>query len=150
MKNNTENTYNTKKLFTKLNNECKINPREYSPLVLAYIGDAVFEMFIRTKIVSKGNAPVNKLHKQAKEYVKASSQAAMYNNIKSYLTEEEIAVFKRGRNAKSSTIPKNADLLDYKYATGLEALCGYLYLDGKIDRLQYLINLGIEIKKSQG
>lgn len=147
-----ENTSNTEKLLEVLHNQCKIrnvNPREYSPLVLAYVGDAVFEIFIRTEIVSRGNAPVNKLHKAAKEYVKASSQAAMYHKIKSYLTEEEEAVFKRGRNAKSSTVPKNADLLDYKHATGLEALCGYLYLDGQINRLQYLINLGIEDKNSE-
>lgn len=124
-----------------------VKPREYSPLVLAYIGDAVFELIIRTEIVSKGNAPVNKLHEAVREYVNASAQANMYHRIKNYLTEEEEAIFKRGRNAKSSSVPKNADLLDYKHATGLEALCGYLYLDGQIDRLRYLINLGMKEQK---
>ncbi|HQD49600.1 MAG TPA: ribonuclease III domain-containing protein [Defluviitaleaceae bacterium] len=121
-----------------------VKPREYSPLVLAYIGDAVFEIFIRTAIVVKGNAPVNKLHKAAKEYVKASAQAEIYEKIKSCLTEEEESIFKRGRNAKSATVPQNALLSDYRHATGLEALFGYLYLDGQIERLQYLMNLGIE------
>lgn len=145
-----ENEFNTKKLLNTLNDQIKKNdvkPREYSPLVLAYIGDAVFEIFIRTEVVSRGNAPVNKLHKTAREYVKASAQAKIYDKIKTYLTEEEEAVFKRGRNAKSGTVPKNADLSDYKHATGLEALFGYLYLDGQIERLQYLIDLGIENSK---
>ncbi|HOA81751.1 MAG TPA: ribonuclease III domain-containing protein [Defluviitaleaceae bacterium] len=137
----------TSKLLNTLNEQVKNNdvkPREYSPLVLAYIGDAVFEIFIRTAVVIKGNASVNKLNKTVREYVKASGQAEIYDKIKSYLTEEEESIFKRGRNAKSVTVPKNALLSDYKHATGLEALLGYLYLDGQIERLQYLIKLGIE------
>lgn len=146
---NMENEAGINKLLMSVNRSFGVknaNPREYSPLVLAYIGDAVFEIFIRTGVVAEGNAPVNKLHKKAKEYVNASAQAAIYNVIKPHLTEEEEAVFRRGRNAKSSTVPKNANLLDYKYATGLEALCGYLYLDGQIDRLGELISLGIKSK----
>lgn len=145
-----ENDSNIKRILTDIHNSVEIKivkTREYSPLVLAYIGDAVFELFIRTEIVSRGNAPVNKLHKEVRDYVKASAQANMYNRIKSYLTEEEETIFRRGRNAKSSSVPKNAKLLDYKHATGLEALCGYLYLDGQIERLQYLINLGLNIQK---
>ncbi|NLM13093.1 MAG: ribonuclease III [Epulopiscium sp.] len=145
-----ENDSNVQKILEGAHQSIEIKnikPREYSPLVLAYIGDAVFELFIRTEIISRGNAPVNKLHQAVREYVKASAQANIYNKIKDYLTEEEEAIFKRGRNAKSSSVPKNADLLDYKHATGLEALCGYLYLDGQIDRLRYLINLAIEEQK---
>lgn len=145
-----ENDSNIKRILTDIHNSVEIKivkTREYSPLVLAYIGDAVFELFIRTEIVSRGNVPVNKLHKEVRDYVKASAQANMYNRIKSYLTEEEETIFRRGRNAKSSSVPKNAKLLDYKHATGLEALCGYLYLDGQIERLQYLINLGLNIQK---
>lgn len=147
-----KNELNTQKFLMAARDSLQIrnvDPRVYSPLVLAYIGDAIFEVFIRTEIVSRGNAPVNKLHKMAKEYVKASAQAAMYRSIQPFLTEEEEAVFKRGRNAKAGSVPKNADLMDYKHATGLEAICGYLYLGGQIKRLQYLINLAIEEKKEE-
>lgn len=119
------------------------NPRELSPLVLAYIGDAVFELFVRTMVLSKGNAPVNKMHKRSREIVKAKGQSDMYFKIEDMLTEEEQSVFRRGRNAKSHTMPKNANLIDYKHATGLEALFGYLYLQGKMERLMMLFNKGI-------
>ena len=119
------------------------NPKELSPLVLAYIGDAVFELFVRTLVLSKGNAPVNKMHKCSREIVKAKGQSNMYFKIEDMLTEEEQGVFRRGRNAKSHTMPKNADLMDYKHATGLEALFGYLYLQGKIERLTALFNKGV-------
>lgn len=121
-----------------------INPRELSPLVLAYIGDAVFEVFVRMLVISKGNAPVNKLHKMSKGYVSAKAQAEIFFKIESLLTDEEMAVFKRGRNAKSFTVPKNADIMDYRHATGLEALVGFLYLDNKIERLNILFEEGIK------
>ncbi len=121
----------------------KINAREYSPLVLAYIGDAIFEVCVRGKIVRKANAPVKHMHQSAKKYVQASAQARIYHKIKELLTEEELAVFKRGRNAKSASVPKNADLTDYRHATGLEALVGFLYLDGQIERLMELIEQGL-------
>lgn len=120
------------------------NPKELSSLALAYIGDAVFEMLVRTWVLSKGNAPVNKLHKKAKSIVNAKSQAQMYFSIQEQFTSEEAAVFKRGRNAKSFTVPKNADLMDYRHATGLEAVFGYLYLEKDMDRALLLFQKGIE------
>lgn len=120
------------------------NPRELSPLVLAYIGDGVFEMLVRTMVISMGNAPVNKLHKKSREIVNCKAQSDMYFKIAGILTDEETAVFKRGRNAKSFTVPKNADLTDYKHATGLEAVFGFLYLDGNMDRVAELFKKGME------
>lgn len=117
-----------------------VNPRELSPLALAFVGDGVFELLIRTYVISKGNNSANSLHKMCREFVKAKSQAAMYFKVAHMLTEQELAVFKRGRNAKSHTVPKNADLLDYKHATGFEALIGFLYLDGKIDRIMEIFS----------
>ena len=119
------------------------NPRELSPLVLAYIGDVVYEMLVRVYVLSFGNAPVNKMHRKSSMIVKAQSQKETYFKIEKLLTEEEQAIFKRGRNAKSNTVPKNADLIDYKIATGLEAVFGYLYLKGEVDRLNYLFNEGV-------
>jgi len=127
----------------KENFDKNIHANEYSPLVLAYIGDAIYEVYVRTMILSKGNTSVNNMHKEAKKYVKASEQARIYHSIENILTEGEMNVFKRGRNAKSFTVPKNAILSDYKHATGLEALVGYLYIDGQLDRLMELLDKGI-------
>lgn len=118
-------------------------PNIYSPLVLAFIGDAVYDLIIRTMVVNKGNAPVNKIHVKTRDYVKASAQASMYYKIEHMLSEEEVAVFKRGRNAKSGTIAKNASLRDYKNATGLEALIGYLYLKKDFHRIIDLLSEGV-------
>lgn len=114
--------------------------KSYSGLTLAYIGDAIYDLIIRTYIVEKGNAPVNKLHKQVIKLVQASAQAKLYHLIQDKLTEEEQAVFKRGRNAKSFTSAKNADIVDYRIATGVEALVGYLYLTGQTSRMLELIS----------
>lgn len=122
----------------------KANARSYSPLVLAYIGDGIYELFIRTYVVKSGNAPVNKLHQKSKAYVQASAQRAMYHKIEPMLTEEEIAMFKRGRNAKSGTKAKNASMSDYRVATGFEAMIGYLYLNEEYDRITELIVAGIK------
>ena len=116
----------------------------YSPLALAYIGDGVYEIFVRTYVMNKGNRPVNKMHKASRELVRASSQAKMYHLIEELLTEEEQAVLRRGRNAKSISTPKNGDITEYRHATGLEALIGYLYIEGKIDRIKELIDTGLE------
>lgn len=121
----------------------KVDPRSLSPLVLAYIGDAIFEMIVRLTVLSDGNAPVNRLHKKARDLVNAKAQAQMYFRIAKELTEEEEAVFRRGRNAKSFTTPKNADLMDYRHATGLEAMFGYLYLKGEKQRVISLFSLGM-------
>lgn len=121
-----------------------IDPKTLSPLTLAYIGDAVYELMVRTLILSDGNAPVNRLHKKARDFVNAKAQAEFYFRIADLLTETEAAVFRRGRNAKSFTTPKHADLIDYRHATGLEALFGYLYLDGNMVRALELFQLGIQ------
>ena len=124
--------------------DLKINANECSPLNLAYIGDSVFEIFVRTRVIKNGNMPVNKLHKISKDFVNAKSQARMFNKIKDNLTEEEMAVMKRGRNAKSFTSAKNASITDYRHATGLEALFGYLYIKGEIKRLNEIFNMCIK------
>ena len=120
-----------------------VSPNELSPLVLAYIGDAVFEILVRQRVLSSGNAPVNVLHKKSKSIVNAKAQSDIYFKIKDSLTQQEEAVFRRGRNAKSHAAPKNAEVIDYKHATGLEALFGYLYLDGQYDRMKELFELGL-------
>ena len=117
--------------------------RTYSPLALAYIGDAVFDLVIRTIVVERGNKSANNLHKKTVAYVNARVQSRMIDALESELTQEELAVYHRGRNAKSYTTAKNASVIEYRKATGLEALCGYLYLDGQQDRLLYLIREAI-------
>lgn len=109
--------------------------KAYSPLTLAYIGDAVFELLIRNMIVVNGNSSVNTMHNHASKIAKARTQADIYFAIKDNLTDEEMAVFKRGRNAKSPSTPKNASIGDYRTATGIEALIGYLYLMNNINRI---------------
>ena len=117
--------------------------RSFSPLTLAYIGDAVYEIVIRTIIVEKGNAPVNKLHHKASSLVKAVAQKAAMEKILPLLTEEEEAVYKRGRNAKSYTSAKNASVIDYRIATGFEALMGFLYLMGRNERMLELVKIAV-------
>ncbi len=114
------------------------------PLVLAYLGDSVFEVFVRERLVGSGGRNVNLLHRQSIGYVKAASQAKLVQMMDGQLTEEERNVVRRGRNAHSHTIPKNADVGEYRYATGLEALVGYLYLQGKMERLQTLLEAAFE------
>ena len=117
--------------------------RTYSPLTLAYIGDGVFEIIIRTILVKKGNCPVNQLHKRASSLVKAGSQSKMMEILEPFLTEEELAVYKRGRNAHSPTMAKHATMADYRRATGFEALMGYLYLKEDYVRIVELVRKGI-------
>jgi ribonuclease-3 family protein len=122
--------------------------RMLNPLQLALIGDGVYEVFIRNHILTENTAlSANKIHVKAIGYVKAKSQASIMHEIEKYLDEEEDAVYRRGRNAKSSTIPKNADVRDYRMATGFEALVGYLYLIGNKDRLEFIFNECIKIIK---
>ena len=119
----------------------------YSPLTLAYIGDGVYELVVRSMIVTEANAPVNKLHKRSSELVKAETQAkmALYFRDNDLLSEEELRVLKRGRNAQSYTKAKNASVSDYRWATGFEALIGYLYLSDKNDRMLEIIAMGLKI-----
>ncbi len=117
--------------------------RSYSPLTLAYIGDAVYEIIIRTIVVSDGNTQVNKMHKKSSNLVKAETQANIIKAIMDDLSEEELGYYKRGRNAKSYTSAKNASISDYRMATGFEALIGYLYLTGQTDRMTEIVKLGL-------
>ena len=118
--------------------------RSYSPLTLAYIGDGVYELIIRTILVKKGNCPVNRLHKKASSLVKAGAQSAIMEVIEEELTPEELSVYRRGRNAHSPTMVKHATMADYRRATGFEALMGYLYLADRFDRILELTVLGLD------
>lgn len=117
--------------------------RSYSPLTLAYIGDGVYELVIRTILVKKGNCPVNRLHKKASSLVKAGAQSAIMEVIEEKLTPEELSVYRRGRNAHSPTMAKHATMADYRRATGFEALMGYLYLKEDYTRMLILVRMGI-------
>ncbi len=112
---------------------------ECPALTLAYVGDCIYELIIRTLLVSQGITHVNKLNKLASNLVKASAQCELYHCIQDKLTEEENSAFKRGRNAKSGSKAKNATVSDYRIATGMEALMGYLYLEGKLSRITELL-----------
>lgn len=118
--------------------------RTYSPLTLAYLGDAVFELIVRTVLVERKNTQPEKLHKAATKIVKAETQARMIEFLKEDLTEEELAVYKRGRNAKAVTRAKNATMSEYRRATGFETLMGYLYLKGDTERMIELIHEGVK------
>ena len=122
----------------------EVDIRAYSPLTLAYIGDGVYDLVIRTGVVERGNEPANKLHKKTVAYVKAQTQASMIEALLPYLTEEEEAVYKRGRNAKPDASAKKASIGDYRKATGMEALVGYLYLTGQEARIMELIKTGLK------
>lgn len=120
----------------------KTNPKEASPLVLAYIGDNVYELVNRTISVSAHDIQVNKLHKECSTRAKAETQSKMVSVLEELFTEEEMTIYKRGRNATSYTKAKNASTLDYRRATGLEALIGYLYLDESYERITFLLKTG--------
>lgn len=123
-----------------------VDPKGYSPLALAYIGDGVYELMIRTILVSEKDMQVQKYHKKASSLVKAETQANMIHAILEELTEEEMAVYKRGRNAKSYTMAKNATVSDYRAATGFEALIGYLYLKEDLVRAIELVKMALDRK----
>ena len=122
----------------------KIDLATYSPLTLAYIGDCVYELIIRTRLVYAGNAPVDKLNRKASNLAKAGTQSAMIEALIPELMDEETAAYKRGRNAHSYTRAKNATAGDYRRATGFEALIGYLYLDKRFERIMELVKKGFE------
>jgi len=133
----------TESIFKNLNIG-DVEPRQLSPLVLAYIGDSIFDLVIKTKVVASGNMQVNKMNKKTSSIVKAETQSKLIAFIEEDLTEEELGVYKRGRNAKSYTSSKNASVGDYRRATGFEALMGYLYLTGEYDRMTSLIKKGLD------
>lgn len=130
----------TKKLYSIKDTD----PASYSSLNLAFIGDGVYELIIRTVIVSRHNTSVNNINKMTSALAKASAQADISRLIIDELTSQELGVYKRGRNAKSVTMAKNATVADYRMATGFEALIGYLYLAGEFERLMYLVKTGVE------
>ena len=124
------------------NQEC--DPRQLSPLTLAFVGDCVFELFVREKLVCQGNCPVKKLHQRSVEQVCASAQSRFSQKRFPLLTEEEQQVYQRGRNAHVNHVPKNASVADYHAATAFETLFGYLYLSGRIERLRELFQICME------
>ena len=120
----------------------------YSPLALAYIGDDVFDLVIRTVVVERANRPAHELHIETVKYVKAQAQAKMIEALlekEGFLTDEEVDIYKRGRNAKSYTSAKNASIHDYRKATGFEALVGYLYLNGRQERLIEIVKAAVDV-----
>jgi len=131
-------------MFEEFNNIEK--PELLNPLVLAYIGDAVYELYVRIYISKKGAAKTNLLHKESINFVCAKAQANTLAKIEDDLTEEEKNIVRRGRNANSNTIPKNASVADYKKATAFEALIGYLFLKNDVKRLEEIIKIAIQEK----
>lgn len=125
-------------MLEQMQNGC--NPKLLSPLTLAFIGDGVYGLLVRERLVAV-NRPVGTLHKKSVELVNAHAQALAIQSIMDKLTEDEIAIYKRGRNANSVKHPKNSDLTEYRMATGLEALFGYLYLSNNQARLYEIFNL---------
>ncbi|RUT27837.1 ribonuclease III [Paenibacillus zeisoli] len=118
------------------------------PLALAYIGDAIFEVAVRQYVISRPNLRPHHLHVQSTKFVSAKAQATLLSLIESELTEAELDVVRQGRNAKSGSVPKNANVIDYRHATAFEALIGYLYYGGEQDRMIYLITYGLDLMVS--
>ena len=116
-----------------------------SPLSLAFVGDAVYTLYARSKVIQHSDAKNGALHTEATKLVKASGQAEMADAILDLLNEEEMGVYKRARNSKTHSVAKNASIGDYKKATGFEALVGFLYLTGQQERLKFLLNERIDI-----
>lgn len=121
----------------------EVDIRTYSPLTLAFIGDGIYDLIIRTILVEKGNEPTNRLQHKTASCVRAGTQSAMIEVLMPYLTQEELAIYRRGKNAKPRTTAKNATLEDYHRATGFEALMGYLYLLGRTGRILELLKAGL-------
>lgn len=127
----------------------EVDVHSYSPLTLAYIGDSIYDLIIKSLVINQGNRQVNKLHKDTSMYVQASTQSLMMRAMQEELTEEEHAVYKRGRNAKSVSPAKNQSITDYRRATGFEALLGYLYLKKEWKRMLDLVKIGLDSLKEK-
>lgn len=119
------------------------NPKQLSPLTLAFLGDAVYELCARQMVVEQGECPVGRQHLKTVELVKADAQSEAFSRIESSLTEEELSIFKRGRNASAQSTPKHAEIAVYRRATGVEALFGYLYLKGEFARIHQLFEIAV-------
>ena len=126
------------------------NPKLLSPLTLAFVGDGVYELLVRKRIVEAGSMPPKKLNAHKVEMVRASAQAAVYDGLEPLLTEDERDMLKRGRNAHTGSVPKNAQMADYRKATGVEALFGFLYLKGDWERLYFLFDKAMRIFTGKG
>ena len=116
----------------------------YSPLVLAYMGDCVYDLIIKSMVVSRGNKQVHRLHEETSSYVQASAQSRMMRAMQPHLTEEEHAIYRRGRNTRSVSAAKNQTITDYRRATGFEALVGYLFLKKRYARLMEIVKIGLD------
>ena len=127
----------------------EVEPEGYSPLTLAYIGDSIYDLIIKTLVINEGNRQVQKLHQKTSSYVQASAQSKMMRTMQEHLTEEEHAIYKRGRNAKSVSPAKNQSITDYRRATGFEALLGYLYRKKEWKRMLELVKIGLDSIKEQ-
>lgn len=149
MEDNNSETVSRYQYFKEVLDIKNVNPKNYSPLSLAYIGDSIFDVMIRTMEVSRVNMQANKYHKHVSKIVCAPAQAKMILAIEDKLTEEERDIFRRGRNAKSYTKAKNASTIDYRNATGYEALLGYLYLKEDFKRLTDIVKMGLEVLESE-
>lgn len=125
-------------MFSNVYDEKEVN--NMSPLIWAYMGDSVFEMYIRDKMIEKGFCTNTKLHIETIKYVKAKSQSQMYNILKEFLNEDENNIMRRARNTSANSCPKNADIIEYKNATAFEGIIGYLFLTGKYDRLLEILD----------
>ena len=130
--------------ITEVLNLQEVDADSYSPLVLAFIGDCVYDLVIKSMIISRGNKQVHKLHEETSRFVQASTQSLMMRTMQQHLTEEEHAIYRRGRNAKSVSPAKNQSITDYRRATGFEALLGYLYLKKEYERLMALVKAGLD------
>jgi ribonuclease-3 family protein len=138
-----------KELLNNLKAKTKVDLNEddirmLNPLVLAFLGDTLYDLFIRTYLVYTHKEAVHQLHSRAVGFVKASAQSDAYHKIQEFLTDEERDMVRRGRNAKSGTVPKNADVGEYRWATGLECLLGYLYLMGREERMYRILGYILE------
>ncbi len=121
-----------------------VDIKTYSPLTLAYIGDEIYDLIIRTIVVSRGNTKAANLHRATSQLVKAHAQSEMMRALEPLLTEEEADIYRRGRNAKSPTMAKNATMADYRRATGFEALMGHLYLSDDLPRIMELVRVALD------
>lgn len=122
----------------------EVDIHTYSPLTLAYIGDSIYDLIIKSIVINEGNKQVQKLHRETSSLVQASTQSLMMRAMQEHLTEEEHAIYRRGRNAKSVSPAKNQSITDYRRATGFEALMGYLYLKKDWKRIVDLVKLGLD------
>lgn len=122
--------------------EKNLDAKQLNSLALAYVGDAIYESYVRLHLLQQGNIRPNQLHQTGTKYVSAKAQASLLHKLfdESFFSEEEMAVIKRGRNAKSGTVPKNTDVQTYRYSTAFEALIGYLFLNKEEERMEHFIN----------